>query len=83
MVRALFFGRLSDVAGMAETIVELPNGEMDVEAFRSLVARSNTELANQLTTPSVRVVINQSMVLPGAIVRDGDEVAFLPPVSGG
>ena len=83
MVRVLFFGRLSDAAGAAETTVELPHDEMDVEAFRSLVTRSSAGLTDELAKPSVRAVINQQMVLPGALVRDGDEVAFLPPVSGG
>ena len=79
----LFFGRLGDAAGKAETTVDLPSGEMGLEAFHALVMRSNPELADLILKPSVRTVINQTMVLPGAVVRDGDEVAFLPPVSGG
>lgn len=82
-MRVLFFGRLSETAGTAETTLGLPDGGTEVEAFRSLVTQSNPALARELATPLVRVVINQSMVLPGAIVCDGDEVAFLPPVSGG
>lgn len=83
MVRVLFFGRLGDAAGATETTVELTRGEMEVEAFRSLVTRSNPGLADALASSSVRAIVNRQIVLPGAVVRDGDEVAFLPPVSGG
>jgi molybdopterin converting factor small subunit len=79
----LFFGRLGEAAGKAETAVDLPSSEMELEAFRDLVTHSNPELAKLILNPSVRTVINQAMVLRDAVVRDGDEVAFLPAVSGG
>ena len=82
-MRVLFFGRLSEAAGADEMAIDLPSAAMDVEAFRSLVAQRNDRLANELAKPSVRAVINQQMVLPDAVIRNGDEVAFLPPVSGG
>lgn len=83
MVRVLFFGRLSDAAGTMEMSVDLPSGEMDIEAFRALIAQPAPELARLIGEPSVRTVINQAIALPDAVVRDDDEVAFLPPVSGG
>lgn len=83
MVRVLFFGRLGELAGAAETVVDLPSAEMAIEAFRDHIARSNPELANELGKSSVRAAINQEIVFTGAILRSGDEVAFLPPVSGG
>lgn len=63
--------------------IDLPGPGMEVEAFREHVAYSNPVLAKELAKPSVRAVINREMVLPGAVVRDDNEVAFLPPVSGG
>lgn len=83
MVRVLFFGRLSEIAGIAETAVELPSGKMDIKTFCGLIAGGNSELAKALAKPSVRVAINQEIVLSGAMLGHGDEVAFLPPVSGG
>lgn len=83
MVRVLFLGRLSETAGVAEMSVDLPSGEMEIEAFRALVTRSNPGLAEMIGGPSVRTVLNQAIVMQDAVVHDGDEVAFLPPVSGG
>ena len=83
MVRVLFFGRLTDTAGMAEMSVNLPSDQIGVDAFCALVTQSNSELAKLILGPSVRTVINHAIALPDAVVRDGDEVAFLPPVSGG
>lgn len=83
MVRVMFFGRLGEAAGADEMAVDVPRAGMEVEAFREHLSHSNPVLAKELAKRSVRAVINREMVLPGAVVRDEDEVAFLPPVSGG
>lgn len=83
MVKVLYFGRLVDASRASEIDLEIPEGGVEVEAFRTLAAAGNPALLAALSTPSVRVAINSALVLPGALVRDSDEVAFLPPVSGG
>ncbi len=79
MVTVLFLGPLSDIAGAAE--IELP-APLDWDA---LLAAVNLNTADQLREDRVRVacagrVLSDKLALNAA---DGDEVALLPPVSGG
>jgi molybdopterin converting factor small subunit len=42
------------------------------------------ELGEQPVLPNrIRVAVNQQFAEPNVVLRDGDEVAFLPPISGG
>ena len=78
-VRLVFLGRLRDLAGAAERSVEAAPGET-VEA---LLERLEPDLAAALRSPKVRIAIGGALGGLGRGVSDGDEIAFLPPVSGG
>jgi len=80
MIKVLFFGLLRDVVGMREEACELPamatlGGVFDAYATRFPRLR---ELRRCIV-----LARNQEFCDPAAPVADGDEVAFLPPVSGG
>jgi len=83
MARILYFGRLGDVAGAREREVDLPDDVTDTDGVVSLIAGEDDALAEALRAPSVRVMVNGEVALGAAPVRDGDEIAFLPPFSGG
>jgi MoaE-MoaD fusion protein len=79
-VRVLFFGGLKDLAGKSEDLLELPEGALvrDVLAhYLSEVPRMKESLA------SLAVAVNQEYAGAGTGLKSGDEVALLPPVSGG
>lgn len=78
MPKLVFLGKLADVAGGAERAVE-PGALADV------LARLPAALAVALLDERVRVALNGELIgHPEAIVLgEGDELAFLPPVSGG
>ncbi|MDQ8021275.1 MAG: molybdopterin converting factor subunit 1 [Moraxellaceae bacterium] len=78
----LFFARLRETLGCdAETLV-LPAGVGDIASLRDhLVARGGAWQV--LAGSSVRAAVNQDMATPDTALRDGDEVAFFPPVTGG
>ncbi|MDP3674114.1 MAG: MoaD/ThiS family protein [Novosphingobium sp.] len=71
----LFLGRLQDAAGGEERTVGY---HRDLAA---LIASLEPELGQALRSDKVRVAVNG--VLGVTVLADGDEVAFLPPVSGG
>jgi len=79
-VRVLFFGRLKDIVGKAEEQAELADGAR-VEDLFDRYGRSFPELSKFRS--SVVASINQEFAGWGARLASGDEVAFLPPVSGG
>ncbi len=79
-VHVLFFGRLKEIVGMAEDEAELAGGE-SVEDLFSRYGSRFPELAR--FRPSVVASVNQEFAEWKAPLASGDEVAFLPPVSGG
>src|ERR1700704_1927073 len=79
-VRVLFFGRLKDIVGKSEENAELSDGAR-VEDLFERYGRSFPELAK--FRPSVVASVNQEFAEWRSPLAAGDEVAFLPPVSGG
>jgi molybdopterin synthase catalytic subunit len=79
-VRVLFFGRLKDIVGLAEDNTELGDGAR-VEDLFARYGNKFPELAR--FRPSVAAAVNQEYAEWGAVLKNNDEVAFLPPVSGG
>jgi molybdopterin converting factor subunit 1 len=79
-VRVLFFGRLKEIAGVAEEDVEISEGAR-VEDLFERYARRFPKLAE--FRPSIAASVNQEYAAWRAPLAVGDEVAFLPPVSGG
>jgi len=79
-VRVLFFGRLKDIVGKSEESAELSEGAR-VEDLFARYGRSFPELAQFRS--SVVASVNQEFAEWRAPLSSGDEVAFLPPVSGG
>lgn len=71
----LFLGRLQDAAGQGERTVEY---RADVAG---LIDSFDAELGLALRSDKVRVAVNGAF--GATVLADGDEVAFLPPVSGG
>jgi len=79
-VRLLFFAVLRDIVGKSETDVEVPDGTRAADLWQRLRAQ-HAPLAAYAQPPMTAV--NESYVRPDAVLRDGDEVAFIPPVAGG
>ena len=84
MARVLFFGRFRDQAGEAARDIAL-EGAVALARFRSFAAGGDAELAEALAAPHIRVAINATLIscAAGAMVSPSDEVAFMPPFSGG
>ena len=76
--RLVFLGRLEDMAGMGELAVA--SGPIEV-----VLAALDPALAVQLLGERVRMALNGQLIAEGGgiVLADGDELAFLPPVSGG
>ena len=79
-VRVLFFGRLKEIVGLAEDSAELSEGAR-VEDLFTRYGNQFPELARFRT--SVAAAVNQEYAEWSAPLKNNDEVAFLPPVSGG
>ena len=73
MLKLVFLGRLEEAAGAP------------AERLGDVLAGLEPELAAALRDDRVRLALNGELVRNGAslVLHDGDELAFLPPVSGG
>ena len=79
-VRLLFFAVLRDIAGNDERELSLEEGTTAHDVWESL-RKSYVKLADYTQPPMI--AINETYAAPEAVLRDGDELAFIPPVAGG
>ena len=79
-VRARLFARLREQAGTDAENVELPAGSTVSNVYEAL---QKLHPGLQADPNAVRAALNQEFAGWDAVVADGDEVAFIPPVSGG
>lgn len=85
-IRVVYLGRLADVAGRAESEFASSSGDFDwpdlVEVLRNHV---NDAIAEEARDHRTKVALNGAIVSDreALVARHGDEVALLPPVSGG
>jgi len=79
-IRVLFFGQLREIVGVAEDDADLSEGAQVQDLFERY-SRRFPKLAE--FRPSIAASVNQEYAEWRARLAPGDEVAFLPPVSGG
>jgi molybdopterin synthase catalytic subunit/molybdopterin converting factor small subunit len=79
-VRVLFFGMLKELVGRPSEDAEFPPGA-DLRAVFDFYAARYGRLRE--LAPSIVVARNHEFASLSATITEGDEVAFLPPVSGG
>ena len=79
-VRLLFFAVLRDIAGADERELSVAEGTTANDVWRSL-REAHAQLAGYAQPPMIAV--NESYAAPETVLRDGDELAFIPPVAGG
>ena len=79
-IEVLFFASARDLAGVSQLQVELPDGADLKELLRQL---TQEHPALEPVVKSARFARNEEFVDLSSPLEDGDQVAWLPPVSGG
>jgi molybdopterin converting factor subunit 1 len=79
-IRLLYFAVLRDITGTPESSLDLPEGARAADVWQTL-RRQYAKLADYTQPPLI--AINESYATPDSLLRDGDELAFIPPVAGG
>ena len=80
VIKVLFLGPAKDLTGVESADVELDDGATVADAMRELSGRY-PGLVEKL--PSIRIAVNQTFAGADTPVHGGDELALIPPVSGG
>ena len=79
-IRVLAFARLREILSVPERVLDLPAGASVDDAWAALV-RERPALGAEAS--STRAAVNGNLVAFSQQLRDGDELALLPPVGGG
>jgi len=77
-IKVKYFASLREILGRSEDSVDAGNGPITVAELWDKVAGEQNSLPDNVLT-----AINMEYVKADARVKDGDEVAFFPPVTGG
>ena len=79
-VDVLFFAQLKERFQKEKCRLFIPSGTKSSEIFKFL---SNDSKEIDLLKCFVRVAVNRKYALEDTVIREGDEVALIPPVTGG
>ncbi len=83
-VTVLYFAALRDLAGVGEEEVDVATpGAAELSVGALLLALTERHTALQGRLESVRVAVNEEFTEPTTLLRGGEVVALIPPVSGG
>lgn len=91
MIHILFFGKLAEIAeqniGNSELKFELPDGKNSIilADLRKAITKNAPDLFEELNKTSNLCALNQELCQDNqnAAIKNGDEVAFMSPLSGG
>ncbi|WP_160645771.1 molybdopterin converting factor subunit 1 [Chengkuizengella marina] len=83
MIKILFFAGLADAAGVREIKIDLTKPNMTIESVKQLLKNQYSSAAFIDELDKSFASINQEYVNQDTVVTENDEVAFIPPVSGG
>ncbi len=81
-VHLRFFAALREALGAEDTLT-LPPGSTVGQARDALLARGGAHAEALSRSRAVRAAVNQALCAESALLADGDELAFFPPVTGG
>lgn len=84
MVQLVFLGKFGEMAPANLTEVALPGDVHNLRDLQAWLARQQPILGQAMAATPTRLIVNQNVVHDlSQPVTDGDEIAFLPPMSGG
>ncbi len=82
MVTVRFFAMLKGLAKTESRPYEIKS-PVKIEELKKMIKSDFPSLSAVLDSRSVLISVNQEFATNDTLVKDGDEVGFLPPFSGG
>jgi molybdopterin synthase sulfur carrier subunit len=83
LINILYFASLREQVGISAEEMELPSGGT-VESVQNILGARNGVWAEAFVDNAcILMAVNQELAEPGRRLKDGDVIAFFPPVTGG
>ena len=82
-VNVLFFASLKEDLGFSEIELDVSQSAGRSDLFDSLTDELGTASVAPLLAENISIAINRTIEKGEFVLRAGDEIAFLPPITGG
>ena len=82
MITVKFFASLKAIAEKEEEQIEVQNS-ISMDQLSDIISKTSPKIADIIRDNKIMISVNQEMADADTVIHDGDEVAFLPPFSGG
>ena len=77
-----YFASLKSIAEKEEDQLDIEN-PITLDQLSDIISKTTPKMGEIIREKKVLISVNQEMASIDTIIHDGDEVAFLPPFSGG
>ncbi len=82
MITVKFFASLKAIAEKEEQQIEIQSS-ISMDQLSDIISKTSPKMGDIIRDNKIMISVNQEMVDADTVIHDGDEVAFLPPFSGG
>ena len=82
MITVKFFASLKIIAEKEEEQIEIQSS-ISMDQLSDIISKTSPKMGDIIRDNKIMISVNQEMADADTIIHDGDEVAFLPPFSGG
>jgi sulfur-carrier protein len=82
MITVKFFASLREIAEKEEEKIEVQSS-ISMDQLSDIISKTSPKMGDIIRDNKIMISVNQEMADADTVIHDGDEVAFLPPFSGG
>ena len=82
MITLKYFASLRDIAEKEEDSLDIEN-PITIDQLSDIISKTTPKMGAIIREKKVMISVNEEIASADTIIHDGDEVAFLPPFSGG
>ena len=82
MITVKFFASLKAIAEKEEEQIEVQS-PISMDQLSDIISKTSPKMGDIIRDNKIMISVNQEMADADTVIHDGDEVAFLPPFSGG